>query len=74
MPDEAHFAGVVQEAHMTTAIRQSVLNLQIMSDQPDWCGTCGRRLELTEITEIDGERVLSCYCRDCQCAVLVCEG
>lgn len=28
-----------------------------MSDQPDCCGSCGSRLDLLEIVEMDGERI-----------------
>lgn len=47
---------------------------QIMSDQPDCCGECGRRLDLMEITEIDGEPVFRSRCNDCQRDILVVEG
>ncbi len=46
---------------------------QIMSDQPDCCGTCGSRLALLEITELEGERVFRSYCNHCQCELLIVE-
>jgi hypothetical protein len=46
---------------------------QIMADQPDCCGKCGRRLELVNATYIDGERVFLSHCGCCQHDVLIVE-
>jgi DNA-directed RNA polymerase subunit RPC12/RpoP len=51
----------------------SELHFQIMSEQPDCCGRCGRRLELIELTEMEGERVFWSRCSDCQREILVLE-
>lgn len=45
----------------------------IMSDQPDQCPNCQRRLDLVEIAMIDGERVFVNFCEDCQHEILIVE-
>lgn len=45
----------------------------IMSDQPDCCSKCGSRLDLKEITVIDGERVFVNECLGCHREVLIVE-
>jgi hypothetical protein len=46
---------------------------QVMGDHPDWCFTCGSRLELIEIIPIDRERVFVCECFGCQRIIPVVE-
>lgn len=46
---------------------------QIMSEQPDWCGKCGSRLELLEIRQIDGEQVFVSRCNECPRDIFVVE-
>jgi hypothetical protein len=45
----------------------------IMSDQPDCCGSCGSRLDLLEIVEMDGERIFVSECLGCHREVLLVE-
>lgn len=45
----------------------------IMSDQPDCCGKCGSRLELIEISAIDGEQIFVNECLGCHREVLIVE-
>jgi len=45
----------------------------IMSDQPDCCPKCQRRLDLVEIAMIDDERVFVNFCDECQREVLIVE-
>lgn len=39
---------------------------QVMTEQPDTCQKCGKRLLLLEITSIEDEQVFVCECNDCQ--------
>lgn len=45
----------------------------IMSDQPDRCPKCQRRLELVEIIMIDNDRVFVNFCDECQREILIVE-
>ena len=45
----------------------------IMSDQPDCCPKCQRRLDLFEIVMIDHERVFVNFCEDCEREILFVE-
>jgi len=45
----------------------------IMSDQPDYCGKCGSRLDLVGIRVVDGERVFVSECLGCHREVLIVE-
>ncbi len=45
----------------------------IMSDQPDCCSKCGRRLDLMEIRLVDGECVFVSKCLGCHREVLIVE-
>jgi hypothetical protein len=47
---------------------------QVTGDHPDWCPTCGSRLELIEIVTIDSEQVLVCECLECKRVIPVIEG
>ena len=38
---------------------------QVMTEQPDFCHTCGSRLMLLEIANIDDEHVYICECLEC---------
>jgi len=46
---------------------------QIMSDQPDCCGKCCRRLELISIIQMEEERVFVSWCEACEREVLIVE-
>ena len=46
---------------------------QIMSDQPDCCGICFNRLELTSIVQMEEERVFVSWCDECHREVLIVE-
>ncbi len=56
-------------------VRESVPNTiyYIMSDQPDCCPKCQRRLDLIEIVMIDDETVFIKFCGDCQREILIVE-
>lgn len=56
-------------------VRESVPNTiyYIMSDQPDCCPKCQRRLDLIEIVMIDDETVFIKFCGDCQHEILIVE-
>jgi len=45
----------------------------IMSDQPDCCPKCQRRLNLIKMVMIDDERVFVNFCEDCQREILIVE-
>ena len=45
----------------------------IMSDQPDYCGKCGSRLNFVEIRVVDGERVFVNECFGCHREILIVE-
>ena len=45
----------------------------IMSDQPDCCPKCQRRLDLVEIVMVKGERVFVNFCKACQREILIVE-
>jgi hypothetical protein len=47
--------------------------LYIMSDQPDCCPACQKRLDLVEIVMMDNERVFVEFCEECQREVLIVE-
>lgn len=47
--------------------------LYIMSDQPDRCPACQKRLDLVEIVMMDNERVFVEFCEECQREVLIVE-
>jgi len=46
---------------------------QVMTEQPDTCHSCGSRLMLLEIVNIDNERVFVCECLKCQRIIPVVE-
>lgn len=46
---------------------------QVMTEQPDTCHSCGSRLMLLEITNIDDERVFVCDCLECHRIIPVAE-
>lgn len=46
---------------------------QVMTAQPDCCHTCGSRLMLLEIANIDDEHVYICECLECKRTIPVVE-
>jgi len=56
-------------------VRESVpdATYYIMSDQPDCCPKCQKRLDLVEILMIDDDRVFVNFCEDCQRKILIVE-
>lgn len=56
-------------------VRESVPDAiyYIMSDQPDRCPKCQRRLDLVETVTIDDECVFVNFCDECQREILIVE-